>query len=426
MAETQVRWVVLLLAALTIMGSYYTYDSIAPIADLLRDQRGFSQSQIGTLGAVFSLPNIPLAIIGGVLIDRIGAARAALGAAILCTLGAVLTAIGEPYMVMIVGRLLFGLGNETLYIALLVVLAQWFHGGGGALAVALFFSLARVGSYAADTSTSWAAPLYAIGWQPPLWLAAGLTAIGVITSLALYLLDRRLPHLRVVGTPGERFVFSDLFTFSRSFWYILWLNVLFASVFFPFRSTFSIQFFQDVKGITLAEAGIANSWVFAAAIFATPVFGLIADKVGLRASLLTIGAALMPLTFMVLTLTDWGLWVSTVLMGISFSVIPAVIWPATAMLVEKSRIGTAYGLINMLQSLGLAAANFAAGGLNDAFAAGPQNPQGYDAMLVMFASMSAVAFAATLALRVRERRQPGGGIEARVILSAADPMQARA
>ena len=115
MAEAQVKWAVLLLAALTIMGSYYAYDSIAPIADLLRMQRGFSQSQIGALGAVFSLPNIPLAIVGGVLIDRIGAARAALGAAILCTLGAVITAIGDPYFLMLIGRLLFGLGNETLY-----------------------------------------------------------------------------------------------------------------------------------------------------------------------------------------------------------------------------------------------------------------------------------------------------------------------
>jgi len=425
MDGSQVKWAVLALAALTIMGSYYTYDSIAPIADMLRQQRGFSQSQIGLLNAVFSLPNIPLAIIGGVAIDRIGAARATLIAASLCTLGAVLTAIGEPFGLMVAGRLFFGLGNETLYIALLVLLAQWFHGGGGALAVALFFSMARVGSYAADTSTSWAAPVYALGWQPPLWLAAGLTALGVVTALALWQIDRRMPHLRQTGEVQERFVWTDLFGFSRSFWYILWLNVLFASVFFPFRSTFSIQYFQDVKGISLAEAGIANSWVFAAAIFATPLFGLIADRIGKRASLLSIGAALMPLTFLVLVLTDWGLWVSTMLMGVSFSVIPAVIWPASAMLVDKRRIGTAFGLINMLQSLGLAASNAAAGWLNDAFRAGPANPEGYDAMLAMFAGLSLIALVATLALRWRERRQPGGGIEARVVREI-DPTFARA
>lgn len=420
------KWLILVLCALTIMGSYYTYDSIAPVADLLRDQRGFSQKQIGLLNAVFSLPNIPLAVIGGVLIDRISAARAALGAAALCTVGAVMTALGEPYALMVAGRLLFGLGNETLYIALLVGLAQWFHGGGGALAVALFFSMARVGSYAADTSASWAADFYARGWQPPLWLAAGLTALGIGAALAYWMVDRRFAHLRGADGAGEAFGLRDLAGFSRSFWYILWLNVLFASVFFPFRSTFSIQYFQDVKGITLAEAGIANSWVFAAAIFATPVFGAMADRVGRRATLLVIGAALMPLTFAVLALTDWPLWVSTALMGVSFSVIPAVIWPATAMLVDKRRVGTAFGLINMLQSLGLAMSNYAAGALNDAFGAGPDNPAGYGAMLAMFAGLSVVALLATLALRVRERRLPGGGIEGRHPGAAVDPALARA
>lgn len=423
MRSEHTKWVMLALAAFTIMGSYYTYDSIAPVAGLLRDERGLSQSQIGLLNAVFNLPNIALALIGGIIIDRIGAAKAILIAAVICTIGAVLTAVGEPFGLMLFGRLLFGLGNETLYIALLVGIAQWFHLGGGALAIALFFSMARVGSYSADKSTSWFADVYAAGWQAPLWLAAGLTATGVFSALIYYLVDSRFPHLRAVGQKSERFMLKDLTGFSRSFWYILWLNVLFASVFFPFRSTFSIQYFMDVKGMNLAEAGTANSYVFAAAIFATPIFGLLADRIGRRASLLTFAAALMPLTFVILATTNYGLWVTTVLMGLSFSVIPAVIWPATAMLVEKHRVGTAFGLINMIQSLGLAAANYGAGYLNDVFKAGPNNPQGYDAMLSMFALLSLIAFFATLLLLLKERRQPNGGIEARLIGQSDASMQ---
>ncbi|MFN0044902.1 MAG: MFS transporter [Sphingorhabdus sp.] len=423
MRSEHTKWVMLALAAFTIMGSYYTYDSIAPVAGLLRDERGLSQSQIGLLNAVFNLPNIALALIGGIIIDRIGAAKAILIAAVICTIGAVLTAVGEPFGLMLFGRLLFGLGNETLYIALLVGIAQWFHLGGGALAIALFFSMARVGSYSADKSTSWFADVYAAGWQAPLWLAAGLTATGVFSALIYYLVDSRFPHLRAVGQKSERFMLKDLTGFSRSFWYILWLNVLFASVFFPFRSTFSIQYFMDVKGMNLAEAGTANSYVFAAAIFATPIFGLLADRIGRRASLLTFAAALMPLTFVILATTNYGLWVTTVLMGLSFSVIPAVIWPATAMLVEKHRVGTAFGLINMIQSLGLAAANYGAGYLNDVFKAGPNNPQGYDAMLSMFALLSLIAFFATLLLLLRERRQHNGGIEARLIGQSDASMQ---
>ena len=105
--------------------------------------------------------------------------------------------------------------------------------------------------------------------------------------------------------------------------------MLFASVFFPFRSTFAIVFFQDAKRLSLADAGVANSWVFFAAIFATPLFGLIADRFGRRALMLIFGTLLMPVTFVLLGLTNLSLWVSTVMMGVSFSLVPAVIWPAT-------------------------------------------------------------------------------------------------
>jgi Na+/melibiose symporter-like transporter len=292
-----------------------------------------------------------------------------------------------------------------------VAIAQWFASGGAAFAMALFFSVARIGSYSADTSTSWARDLYAAGWQPPLWLAAGLTGAGLGTAAVYWLLDTRHRPTAEAAT-AERFRFADLRGFDRSFWYILWLNVLFASVFFPFRSTFSIQYFQDVRGLTREAAGIANSWVFFAAIIATPICGLIADRIGRRATLLMLAAALLPLTFLILGATSASLWVSTALMGISFSVIPAVIWPATAMLVEKRRVGTAFGLINMIQSIGLAAANGGAGRLNDAFGAGPANPAGYDAMLAMFGVLGLIAFMATALLWWRERGPHAHGLEA--------------
>jgi MFS family permease len=407
------RWGVLALLAVVIAGNYYAWDSIAPVADLLRRQRAFSQSQIGLLNAVYGLPNIPLCLVGGILIDRIGAARASLLAASFCFVGAVLTAIGEPYWVMVLGRLLFGIGEETLFISLLAGVAQWFSAGRSGLAMSLFFSMARVGSYMADVSPSWAAPVYAGGWRPPLVLAAVLTAISLVAAIVYLRIDRfRVAGAEVpVGGHG-RFNWRDLTRFDMSFWYIMGLNVLFASVFFPFRSTFAIVFFQDAKKLSLADAGLVNSWVFFAAIFATPVFGLIADRFGRRAMLLTLGAALMPMTFAILGLTHWSLWISTALMGLSFSVIPAVIWPSTAMLVDPRRLGTAFGLINVLQSLGMGALNLAAGGLNDAAHAGPRNPAGYDPMLLMFGLTSLAGFVAVAALWRRESGPNGHGLNA--------------
>ena len=134
-------------------------------------------------------------------------------------------------------------------------------------------------------------------------------------------------------------------------------------------------------------------------------------------------AALLPLTFVILATTSYGLWVTTLLMGASFSVIPAVIWPTTAMLVDKRRVGTAFGLVNMIQSLGMAVANYAAGSLNDRFAAGPANAQGYAAMLSMFAGLSVIAFVSALLLLLRERQRPNQGIEARVVAEGAPGLQ---
>ena len=185
------KWVVLALLSLAIAGNYYAFDSVAPLAGLLHTQRGFSQSQIGLLNGVIGLPNIALSLVGGLVIDRFGAARAAVGTAAFCCVGAVLTAIGEPFGVMVLGRFLFGIGEETLLIALLAGVAQWFAAERAALAMSLLFSLARVGSYMADISPSWASGLYEGGWRPPLWLAAGLTGISFAAALAYWRLDRR-------------------------------------------------------------------------------------------------------------------------------------------------------------------------------------------------------------------------------------------
>jgi MFS family permease len=398
------KWLVLALISIAIAGNYYAYDALAPVAGLLHAQRGISQSGIGLLNAVTSLPNIPLSLAGGVLIDRFGAARAAAATAALCCAGTVMTAIGEPFGLMLAGRFCFGFGEETLLIALLAGVAQWFEAAGAALAMSLLFSLARVGSYLADISPAWAPGLYAAGWRPPLWLASGLTAASFVAALAYWSLDRSRRRPAAEAWSGWAGMVR-LGGFDRSFWYILTLNVLFASVFFPFRSTFAIEFFQDAKRLSLANAGLVNSWVFFAAIFATPVFGLIADRFGRRAMMLTLGAALMPLTFATLGGTGWSLWISTAMMGISFSVVPAVIWPATAMLVEPRRLGTAFGLINMLQSLGIALCNLAAGWLNDASHAGPHNPAGYDPMLWLFGCLATLGLAAAMLLWGREARK---------------------
>jgi MFS family permease len=416
------RWAVLIAISVAMFGNYYIYDSIGPVADSLQRLLGYSDTQIGTLNAIYSFPNIIMVLIGGIIVDRFGTSRSNLVFAALCALGALLTAVSPMFPVMAAGRLIFGLGAESMIVAITVAIGQWFVGRQLGFAFGLNLSLARLGSYSADMSTTWFKPLYDRGWQPPLWLAVGFAAICVLGSAIFYLVERsasRRFDLRQPA-PSDRIIWSDLWRFDRSYWYIVGLCVTFYSVIFPFRSTFAIKYFQHAHGLSLQQAGSMNAYVFLAAIFATPAFGLMVDRIGRRAAFMALGSFLLCAVFPILSYTNADLWVTTVMIGTAFSLVPAVLWPAVPYLVTPNRLGTAYGLMTMLQNIGMMLANLAAGGLNDASHAGPDNPAGYQPMLWMFLLLSLFGFLFAAALRVRETGPHGHGLEA-IRATAATP-----
>jgi len=407
------RWAVLVAISVAMFGNYYAYDSIGPVADSLQRLLGYTDTQIGTLNAIYSFPNIIMVLIGGIMVDRFGTRVSTLVFGAICLLGAVLTAISPVFPVMAAGRLVFGIGAESMIVAITVAIGQWFVGRQLGFAFGVNLSIARLGSYGADMSTTWFKPLYDRGWQPPLWLAAVCAGIGLAGCIAYYILGRMAERRfdLAAQAPSDKILFSDIWRFDRSYWYIVGLCVTFYSVIFPFRSTFAIKYFQHAHGLSLQEAGSMNAYVFLAAIFATPTFGLLADRIGRRAALMTVGSLLLCLVFPLLAYTHISLWVSTVLIGIAFSLVPAVLWPAVPYLVAPNRLGTAYGLMTMLQNIGMMLANLAAGVLNDASGAGAANPGGYRNMLWMFFILSAISLVFAAALRRRETSGTGHGLE---------------
>ena len=394
-------------------GNYYAYDSIGPVADSLQRILHFTDTQIGTLNAIYSFPNIIMVLIGGVIVDRFGAARATLAFAVIQGIGAVLTAMSPLFPVMAAGRLIFGLGAESMIVAITVAIGQWFVGKQLGFAFGLNLSFARLGSYSADMSTTWFKPLYDQGWQPPLWIATGFAAVCIVGAVWYYLLDRQARQRFDLSqaSPSDRIVWSDLWRFDRSYWYIVGLCVTFYSVIFPFRSTFAIKYFQHAHNLSLQEAGAMNAYVFLAAIFATPTFGLIVDRVGRRAAFMAVGTALLCAVFPLLSYTHVNLWLVTVMIGIAFSLVPAVLWPAVPYVVTADRLGTAYGLMTMLQNIGMMLANLGAGALNDASGASAANPAGYRSMLWMFFALSLFGFIFAALLRLRESGPQGHGLE---------------
>jgi MFS family permease len=409
-------WAVFALLAVLNYGNFYVYDSIGPVADLLQRQRGFNSTQIGLLNAIYNLPNIVLILVGGVLVDRYGTARVTLCTAALCLAGAALTAFSSSFGGMAVGRLLFGIGAETFSIARLVAIAEYFAGGNVAFAMGLSIGIGRLGSFSADISPTWFADAYRHGWQPPLMIATLIAAASFAAAMSYWWLDRRIR----INTPvrvsdmARPSVYGGRFRFGRAYWYLVALCMLWYSVIFAFRSTFSIEYFQHAHGLDLAGAGAINSYVFLAAIFATPTFGWLCDRSGRYAPMLAFGTLLLPLSLAVMALTHGSLWGATLMIGVSFSLVPAVMWPLTSTLVSPARLGTAVGLMSVVQNAGIAGANLVAGWLNDLTAASAQNPAGYQPMMLFFGALSTLGFGFALLLWFTAgRRHPVAVADAR-------------
>ena len=398
------RWVVLVFVSMAMFGNYYIYDSISPLADILSKQLGFSDADIGLLNGIYSLPNIFMVLIGGMVIDRLGTRKSTLIFAILCLIGAAFTAFKGDLTTMATGRLIFGLGAESLIVAVTTILARWFKGKELSFAFGINLTIARLGSFAALNSPTWAKALYN-NWQYPMLIALGAGIISVAAVIIYIGLDRKAEKKYTLGSAGEadKVVFSDIFKFNRSFWYITLLCVTFYSAVFPFQ-TFAVKFFIEVHGITREFGGFLSSLLTFAAMIFTPLFGLLADKIGKRALLMMLGSLLLIPVYLILVYTKINLIIPMAIMGISFSLVPAVMWPSVAYIIEESKLGTAYGLMTMIQNIGLAGFNFLIGWVNDLSG-------GYTAGMWIFSSLGFFGLFFAFLLRKQETGPDGHGLE---------------
>ena len=406
------RWLVLVVISLAMFGNYYIYDSIAPIADILKSDLGFSDENIGGLYSVYSIAAVLVLLAGGVIVDKWGTVKSTILFGGICAAAGVLNAVSSELYVMLGARFLLGVGAEPLIVAITCALAKWFKGKELAFAFGVNLTIARLGSYAADLSPTWASSAYEGGWQPPLVVAAvigGLCLVGAVLYGVLEVAAKR-KHTLGEAASTDKLVISDLFSFSRSFWFITLLCVTFYAAIFPFRS-FSIKYFIEAWDLARDVAGQFNSVLPLAAMIATPIFGLMCDKLGKRALFMIFGAITLMPVYLMMAYQVVPLTVPVIMMGIAFSLIPAVMWPSVAYIVEERRLGTAYAVMFLIQQLGVAGMNWLIGRTNDANQASAANPEGYIPMMWIFSVLGILGLIFAVLLRREETGPNGHGLE---------------
>src|SRR5580693_2608654 len=427
------RWSVLVFISLAMGGNYYIYDSINPLERIFIDKLGFSATAFGWLNSSYSVAAVATLLIGGLIIDRIGTKKAITFFAVLCLLGAALTAARGRPGVMIAGRTVLGLGAESMIVAATTVLAKWFKGKELSFAFGINLLIARVASVAADNSPTWAnrvfypqGPSGEPSWQGPLLIAVGAGVLAVVCSVVYWVLESRAETRYELGQAGsiDKLEFGQILRFNPSYWFVVGLCFTFYSAIFPFR-TFAIDLFTNkilaahggvaaseaVRVLAHERAGFFNSLLPLSAMVATPLFGLLVDRVGKRALFMMFGSILLMPVYLMMAYSNVSLLLPVSMMGIAFSLIPAVMWPSVAYIVDQSRLGTAYALMTLIQQIGFFIMNLLIGRANDYSGAGVQNVGGYALGMWIFSVLGFVGLTFAILLRIRETGPQGHGLE---------------
>ncbi|HYK89603.1 MAG TPA: MFS transporter [Acidobacteriota bacterium] len=405
------RWAVLLLISLAMFGNYYIYDSISPLADVLKAQLHYSDSDIGLLNAIYSIPNILMVLIGGIIIDYIGTKKATFLFALLCLLGAILTAVSGWLPLMATGRLVFGIGAESLIVSVTTAIAKWFRGKELSFAFGVNLTLARLGSFAALNSPTWGKSLYA-GWQRPLMVSVVFGVVCVLGAVMYWVLESGAERRYRLGQAAgsDRILFKDIWKFGVSYWFIVALCITFYSGIFPFQ-TFAVKFFMEAHGVSRETGGFLSSMLTLFAMICTPLFGLLVDRVGKRSLFMMFGSLLLVPVYLILAYAHISLYIPMAMMGVAFSLIPAVMWPSVAYIVDQRKLGTAYGLMTLIQNIGLAGFNLLIGWANDYAIASQQNPAGYGLGMWIFSSLGFFGLFFAFMLRRNETGPSAHGLE---------------
>jgi nitrate/nitrite transporter NarK len=278
----------------------------------------------------------------------------------------------------------------------------------------LEMSIARLGVFAA----MWLSPLVYDNFGEKIstvvLFGTLLLLIGLIFYIVFVLMDRKFDkQLEAAGeltkeANDEEFKLKDLGKIfsSKMFWLVALLCVLYYSAIFPFQ-----RYAPDFLNTTL---GVENgSQLFSCfpilAMVLTPFLGAFIDNKGKAASMLMIGSLIMiacHLSFAFLLPKfphEWLAVTIVVILGVSFSLVPAALWPSVPKIIDNRILGSAYCIIFWIQNIGLFAVPILIGSAK-------ASSGGYTVPMIIFSMFGVLALFFSLWLK-RENKKHNFGLE---------------
>ena len=455
--KTWARWTALILIASMMFFAYMFVDVMSPLKSLLEDKLHWDSATFGTYAASEYFLNVFVffLIFAGIILDKMGIRFTGLLSASLMVIGACIKLVGisewfestelcawldswwtsfpGSAKMASLGFMIFGCGCEMAGTTVSKAIAKWFEGKEMALAMGVEMSIARLGVFA----VMWVSPLISNRFDQsviaPVAFCTALLLIGLISYTVFSFMDTKLDKQLVAegkksedGASDEEFHISDLgkILSNKMFWLVALLCVLYYSGIFPFQR-YAPNYVQETLNVSLETASRLFSVFPILAMVLTPFLGAFLDYAGKGATMLIIGAVIMTcchLGFAFLLPAVPQVWLAVTLisvLGVSFSLVPAALWPSVPKIIDANILGSAYCLIFWIQNIGLCLVPLLIGETLDATG-------GYRVPMMIFASFGVLAISFGLWLKVLNKKHNYGLEDPNVKKQSASVLAAEA
>ncbi|XP_015512581.1 major facilitator superfamily domain-containing protein 1 [Neodiprion lecontei] len=405
------RFLGLALMCLLGFGSYFCYDNPGALQDDFKSDLDLTTSKFVLLYSIYSWPNVIFCFIGGFLLDSVFGIR--LGTVIymgLTLIGQFIFAFGaytDAFWVMMLGRFVFGIGAESLAVAQNSYAVLWFKGKELNMVFGLQLSFARAGStvnfLVMEPIYSWVAESYS-GYKciGIVLFLASITCVGsMICAVLLAFMDKRAERLlrRGEGVTPEVVRLTDCKDFKGVFWLVAVVCIAYYVAIYPFIALGKVFFIRKYD-YSPAAANNVNSLVYSISAFASPLLGYLVDRLGKNVSWVFISILGTIVAHGLLTFTFVNPYICMITLGLSYSMLASALWPLIALVIPEYQLGTAYGIAQSVQNLGLAVVSILTGMIVDS--------GGYFMLEMFFLAWLCVSLLATIGIWLSDITTTGG------------------
>lgn len=356
--NAHLRWRVLGLSCAILFGLYYCFDIPAMVHDRLGDFSGLKKVDtpwfFNSLYSAYSLPNLILPLFSGWILDKSSGSIAVLILAIVACIGQAILVAGITTgvaWVSICGRVVFGIGAESMGVAQNAILTHFFPPREIALALAINVSMARIGTIMND----WITPHVEIYLGIPAAFSVGLLlcAISLICTCDIVRvmynasIGRTLDDSNQIHTKNST-IFESTKSLGTTYWIVAVTCVAGYCAITPFTSVFTAV---RPAGLSQSDAGRIVSIAFFICAIITPVIGKFVDNPKRANSVLLTSSLLLCLTHVIFE--SYNHFLVMGVLGFGYAGLVASIWPMVPFSVSEAHVGIAYGIMTALQNLGL-------------------------------------------------------------------------